>query len=255
MSAPPKTTRTYHQLLTFLERESGRRLSLELNNNRVSYVSFEEVVPGGRVKVRLQRAFLSATEPVLRALARWIGSCRGRCPKSLNAFINSQAGKDPRPRRAPARISTRGRVHDLEEIAAEVDREYFRGKLELAVTWGRAVRRRRVHQRQLGTYDRERRLVTVSRVLDHAKVPRFFVAFVVFHEMLHAVQPDGEGRDHGPEFQAVERMHPDYRRAVLWQRRNLSLLMNPEGRRRRGRKRPGRGKDRDSGGPVQGVLF
>ncbi len=244
--------RTFYQLLTCLERESKRRIKLTLNRNRVSYVTFEELLPGGEVRLRLQRVFLRAPGDVLSSLARWIGSCRGRCPKGVREFVASHTEDNPR-KRLPVRVRTRGRHHDLAEIMAEVNRDYFRGQLTLLATWGRAVRTgRRVSQRQLGSFSRSRNLVTISRVLDQEEVPRFFVAFVVFHEMLHAVQPEGTARDHGSEFTVVERMHPDYGRAARWQAHNLALLMHPGARRHRNKIRPTLPKPT---GPVQGLLF
>jgi hypothetical protein len=239
-------------LLTRLEAESGRRIEMHVNRNRVSYVSFQEVEPGGAVRLRLQRAFLRAPEEVLRSLGRWVGRCRGRCPAKVRSFISACAARDPTPPR-PARIRTRGRHHDLAGIMSEVNRACFRGALRLRITWGPAIpTRRRVRQRQLGSCDRDGGLIRISRVLDQPEVPRFFVAFVVFHEMLHAVQPPGSRRDHGPDFVAVERMHPDYARAVRWQKRNLGLLMQP-GRHRRTGPRPA--SPATKSGPVQGVLF
>lgn len=241
----PLTERELHRLL---EAGSGRRMAIKLTRNRVSYISFEEVTPGGRLKLRVQRAFLAAPRKVLDSLARWMRTCRGRCPRAVGSFINSQAEADPRPRRR-RKTRTAGRVYDLAGMMDEVNREYFRGRLAMHITWGRAVSpKRRVYQRQLGTCDRGRNLVTINPILDQGAVPRFFVAFVVFHEMLHAVEPADAGRGHYPEFRRVERMHPDYRRAERWQRRNLSLLMRPPG--------TGRGKQRQRpAGPAQGLLF
>jgi hypothetical protein len=252
MNALQSHERTFYQLQNLLERESQRRIELKLNRNQVSYVSFEELHAGGKVRLRLQRVFLRAPEKVLSSLARWIGTCRGRCPKSVRGFIAAHAEDNPRKRR-PVRVRTRGRRHDLAEIMAKVNRDYFRARMKLLITWGRAVRPgRRVSQRQLGSFDRSRNLVTISRVLDMEEVPRFFVAFVVFHEMLHAVQAEGAERDHGPEFTSVERMHPDYRHAVRWQAQNLTLLMHPGARRprKKARRRP-----TEPAGPVQGLLF
>jgi hypothetical protein len=255
MSGSLRHERTFFQLLSTLERESRRRIELQINRNRVSYVTFQDLPTGGRVRVRLQRAFLSAPERVISALADWIRAGRGRAPHAVRRFIESHAASSPAPPPRPMRISTRGDFHDLAEIAAEVNRECFRGQLRAAITWGRAVNpRRKVHQRQLGTFDRERNLVTISRVLDNAEVPRFFVAFVVFHEMLHAVQGDDEEGDHGPEFRRVERMHPDYRRAEAWQRRNMGLLMNPASRSGRKSRRRAAKTVRDRRGE-QGLLF
>ena len=236
-----------YQIIEFLESESGRRIYLTLTRNRSSYVSFGETRPGGAVKLRLQRAFLGAPGEVLRPLARWVGRMRGACPAAVRRFIDAHVESDPRPRRrAPVRIRTKGSFHDLAAMAAKVNRECFMGRLEIKVSWGRAGSiRRRVRQRQLGSYDRERNLVVISPILDQEDVPAFFVEFVIFHEMLHAVQPPGAKRDHDREFCRVERMHPCYRRAAVWQRRNLSILLNPPGTRRRVAARPVR----------QGLLF
>ena len=51
------------------------------------------------------------------------------------------------------------------------------------------------------------------------------MAFVVYHEMLHARQPAGTRRWHGREFHAAERSHPDWRRAREWEKQNLAVLM------------------------------
>ena len=60
-------------------------------------------------------------------------------------------------------------------------------------------------------------------------MPRFFVEFVVFHELLHHVVPArraGERLEyHTPEFRRRERAHPDYRRAVRWETENLEALL------------------------------
>jgi len=244
---PPLIEKELHRLL---ETGSGRRIAMKLTRNRVGYVGFEELVAGGRIKLRLQRAFLAAPRKVLDALARWMRTCRGRCPRAVGNFINAHAETDPRAaRRRPVRVRTAGRCHDLAGIMNEVNRECFRGRLSARITWGRAVKlNRKVYQRQLGSWDRERNLVTINPVLDQQAVPGFFVAFVVFHEMLHAVEPEGRGRDHDREFRRAERMHPDYRRAARWQRRNISLLMRPPSPRgSKRRKEPAR--------PTQELLF
>ena len=42
---------------------------------------------------------------------------------------------------------------------------------------------------RLGTYTHDQQLVRIHPALDQPEVPRFFVAFVVFHELLHHVVP------------------------------------------------------------------
>jgi hypothetical protein len=62
-------------------------------------------------------------------------------------------------------------------------------------------------------------------------VPEFYVAAVVFHEMLHQAVParEAHGRRivHGPEFRRRERAYPDHERAKAWEEQHLTLLLSP----------------------------
>ena len=69
----------------------------------------------------------------------------------------------------------------------------------------------------------------VHPALDQAWVPRFFVRFIVFHEMLHHVEPAHEGRGrtqfHTKTFRARERAFHDHDRALAWERAHLGRLL------------------------------
>ncbi|MDR1726870.1 MAG: hypothetical protein LBT74_02900 [Acidobacteriota bacterium] len=111
-----------------------------------------------------------------------------------------------------------GRHHPLEEICREVNRRFFNDQVEIRkIGWG--VRR---SWGRLGHYDPSHNTVTVSPVLDSPKVPRFVVAFIVYHEMLHAVFEGaadyGFRRHHPPEFRRAEKAHPDYAAAEAFLR-------------------------------------
>ncbi len=75
----------------------------------------------------------------------------------------------------------------------------------------------------------ERSLIRIHPVLDNLWVPRFFVRYIIFHELLHHLIPTRiQGRRricHGPEFRAHERAYPDYQRAQLWQQAFLPRLL------------------------------
>jgi len=81
-----------------------------------------------------------------------------------------------------------------------------------------------------GVYVQDARIIRIHPTLDRAEVPEFYVAAVVFHEMLHQAVPAREvgGRRivHGPEFRRRERAYPDHGRARAWEERNLSLLLS-----------------------------
>ena len=62
-------------------------------------------------------------------------------------------------------------------------------------------------------------------------VPRWFIEYVVFHEMLHSVVPDKYDRKrrrrivHTEEFLEKERKFRWYRRAKAWEVANLPRLL------------------------------
>ncbi len=107
-----------------------------------------------------------------------------------------------------------GRCHPLEDVLEAVNRKYFGNRVELTRigwsarrSWGR-----------LGHYDPVHNTITISPVLDSPRVPRSVVAFIVYHELLHALPmepPAGNGRrHHPPEFRRAEKSHPDYESAT-----------------------------------------
>jgi hypothetical protein len=72
--------------------------------------------------------------------------------------------------------------------------------------------------------------------LDAAFVPRYFVEYIVYHEMLHHVLPprlqNGRRELHGPAFVARERQFENYQAALSWERENLGKLLRRRARRR-----------------------
>ncbi len=84
-----------------------------------------------------------------------------------------------------------------------------------------------------GVYVQDARLIRIHPTLDRPAVPEFYVAAVVFHEMLHQAVPARElgGRRivHGADFRRRERAYPDHARAKAWEEKNLPLLLSPPG--------------------------
>jgi hypothetical protein len=81
----------------------------------------------------------------------------------------------------------------------------------------------------MGSYSVEDRLIRIHRSLDRAFVPRFFVAWIVFHEMLHQVHDirvkNGRREFHSKEFLADEQQFEHYDQAKGWERRHLDALL------------------------------
>ena len=129
----------------------------------------------------------------------------------------------------------RGETYDLEALAEgllalEFASDFGEELARPALTWGRRGRSKTRRSLRLGSFEPATHLVRIHPVLDQPGVPEWFVRFIVFHELLHAVMPpyqDGSGRwvHHGAEFRARERSYPDHDRACAWEQLMLPKLI------------------------------
>jgi len=210
-----------------LERFTRKPISLTVTDNRSSMVY---VSPGTHrmVKVRVHHMFLDAPIDVVRALAQFIRRPNQECHRALDGYIKRNAhriGGKPR-RRVAINLSHRGFHFDLKQVYEKLNRTYFGGQLRVAITWGKSNGANRRYSIDFGSYDTQKRIIRINPALDRPSVPRFFVEYVVFHEMLHAdlgveETPDGRTAFHSPRFREEERQFRFYRSALRWESANL----------------------------------
>src|SRR4029078_9779516 len=98
------------------------------------------------------------------------------------------------------------------------------------ITWGpRTGRPRRRNSIKMGSYSVEDRVIRIHRSLELEFVPRYFVEWIVFHEMLHQVHDikvkNGRREFHSKAFLADEASFELYHEAKLWERRHLDALL------------------------------
>lgn len=217
--------------LTATVREvAGLPIELVLTENRRTMISTRR--RDDVLVVRLHRMFLRAGPTVVHALGRYLSRSDARASRLVSEFIESQRGTVHAAR--PRQLRHAGHHHDLRSIFDEVNRDEFAGGIEgVAITWGKFGTKTRHRKRsiRLGTYTRDEHLVRIHPALDASWVPRFFVRYIVFHELLHHVEPEVErgGRTefHTERFRARERAYHDYARALTWERENLARLLRP----------------------------
>jgi len=191
---------------------------------RVEFYAFANVnstirLREGVMHVRVSDLLEGAPETVIKAIAHILLSKIYRKPiQPLHAtryrrYISSHdmtaKAHLVRQVRGRKRIeSARGKIYDLDEVFEELNRQFFHGLLARPqMTWSRAHARN-----SLAHYDPAHNAIVVSRVFDHARVPRYAIEYIVYHEMLHLKYPvklRGSRRCvHGPEFQAEEKLFP-----------------------------------------------
>jgi hypothetical protein len=209
---------------------------ITLTDNRYTMISVRRLPPRGsrdrHYDVRLHLMFADADPVITRALARYVADNDRDASRVLGDFIDANQGQvKGRARRAPTQIIvTTGEHHDLRAIYDDLNTRYFDGKIDAVLTWGpRNGRPRRRNSIKMGSYSVEDRLIRIHRSLDRAFVPRFFVEWIVFHEMLHQVHDikvkNGRREFHTPAFYADEARFEHYHEARAWERRHLDALL------------------------------
>lgn len=206
----------------------GESIQLTFTENTSTMVSFRR--RGGLLLMRIHRIFLDAPKEVIHALASYASGKRG-ASAAIDAFVKANLACIEQARRERHRLGleAKGIFHDLGALFVELNREHFAQAIDAQIGWGRGGPRRRRRSIRMGVYLHESKVIRIHPALDRPEVPRFFVRFVVFHEMLHQACPprEVEGRrlTHTPEFRAAERAYPDYERAIAWERENIHLLL------------------------------
>jgi predicted metal-dependent hydrolase len=211
-----------NELCSALTLQTGLRVELVITDNASTLMSVRHKAPN-LATVRVHHMFLSVDPTTLKALARWVKYPGSRAAgPTLNAFIaaNNDRIREAKPR--VKRIRTQGELYDLQELYNEVNAEHFDNRVDAPITWGkRPNTRKRRRSIRFGSYSLTEHLIRMHPNLDQAFVPRYFIRYIVFHEMLHAdlgfqQSPSGRTRMHTPEFNRIEREYPDFDRAVEW---------------------------------------
>ncbi len=216
-----------------LQDRTGQPIHLTVTNNSSSLMSMRHVRNGGLVKLRLHHMFVEADACVVRALGTWINQPKRKSSAEvLNRYIreNMHLVREKPPRRD--RLRVRGRHHNLRELYEEVNQAHFSGQITARIGWGRASTVRRQRSIRFGSYWAQDNLIRIHPALDRACVPRYFVRYIVFHEMLHAhlgieETPTGRRRVHTKAFREAEEAYFEYERAVAWQNKpgNMRRLL------------------------------
>jgi hypothetical protein len=215
------------------------RVALAVTDNQYTMISVRR--ERGLFRLRLHHMFLHAQPDVVRALGRYVAHNDRDASRLLGLFIDvnqrkirRQRQRQERRRTPPLVIEAQGVVHDLQQIFDALNLRYFAGEPVTArITWGprraAGMPSRRRSSIKLGSYSVEDRLIRIHPALDRAFVPRMFVEWIVFHEMLHQKHEipvvDGRRQFHTAEFLAEEATFERYHEARLWERMHLDSLL------------------------------
>jgi hypothetical protein len=207
-------------------------IQLAVTDNRQRMIT--QTRERGVVRVRVHMMFLDAPERVQDALVEYVVTGGREASQIVGAFIEGNSFRIRASRPVPGALRTRGKVRDLRDVLARVNQTYFGGSVnDVLITWGRKTRARTEegarHSIKLGSYSAQERLIRIHPVLDGKWVPRYFVSYIVYHELVHHVVPPvrvgGQTLLHPPEFLRREREFRHYERAIAWEEAHITRLL------------------------------
>jgi hypothetical protein len=202
---------------------------LSITDNRHSMIRHGK--RDGVLRVRLHHMFLGSPAGVLEALVRYLVSGDRQASNMVGQYINANLNRIKPRRRAAMQLVTRGKNHDLLAIFHSLNETYFNGAVDALITWGRTTKRHGQPRKsiKLGSYNAVERLIAINPAIDRPWVPRYFVTFVVYHEMIHHVVPASRGAGranvHPPAFHEREKEFRLYERALGWERAHIGRLL------------------------------
>jgi predicted SprT family Zn-dependent metalloprotease len=205
-----------------LSERSGFRLQLIINENRSDVLA---ILDRGQnwAKVSMHRMFLEAPENVIDAVANYVQALDKSAFSVIRTYISENFHRfDYSHRIDPRNLETRGKFYDLQKIYDQVNQEYFERQIKLKITWLNRIPKKSCSRIIYGQYFQALRLIKINRLLDDPAFPEYFVAYVIYHEMLHHVVPyfvDEKGltRIHSKEFKEREKLFRHYRAAKDWE--------------------------------------
>jgi hypothetical protein len=201
---------------------------LSITDNRHSIITHR--VQRGILHARVHHMFLDAPASVMDSLVRYVTRGDRDASATLGDYIDSNGFRLARRKRNDPLV-TKGRHHDLLSLRDDLNERYFDGAVNALITWGKRPTSRSPTRKtiKLGSYSPVDRLIRVHPSLDRTWVPRYFVAYIVYHEMLHHVIPGSRGLGrvnlHPPEFKAREPQFLHFERAIEWEKRHVGRLL------------------------------
>lgn len=221
-------SRDAQRIEQYLRLRCSHAVHVRLTDNTSTMISVRRTAG---YRVRLHHMFARAGTDILNALAVYIKWPRHRSSNAkLSRYIkeNRRLVKDSAGK--PLRVSTKGRYYDLAGIYDRVNDKYFAGELAMPITWGRPFSGRRRRSIRFGCVDHSAGIIRINPSLDASFVPKYFVEYIVFHEMLHCVidtrlSENGRVLAHHGDFKRRERTFVRYDDAVMWQNENFCRFL------------------------------
>jgi hypothetical protein len=191
---------------------------------------------GPSATLRVHRLFSNAPDAVLEAivLGFFARHSRDRARKlraRIMDFVDVNRRQTIATTDLPRVLHPRGRHYDLAEVYSDVVRRYVPERRQrrdlLRVGWSERATPS-LMGKWIETPADAPNLIVINPLLDDHRVPRYYLEYIVYHEVLHDLFPirrrGGRWVQHPVEFRRRERVFPHFDAARRWEREELARL-------------------------------
>ncbi|MEW5736614.1 MAG: hypothetical protein AB1921_17350 [Thermodesulfobacteriota bacterium] len=227
--ASPESLLSEEEFSRKLAEACRKHIRVRFTENRSSLLSVNREAEGA-VCVSVQHAFRAADEKLFLALARFVERPDRLSRKVIGAFLREKSdliNLFARPAYRPAVI----RDDRLTRLLQSVCTEYGFSGRAFSIGWSRDGKKRRRGRRsiRLGSFRYTDGSIRIHPLLQSPRIPEFFLAFIIYHEVLHAeLAPqvkNGRKIVHHTVFRKRERAFRHYEQARTFEKKFVSEVL------------------------------
>jgi len=209
-------------------------LDILLTRNSSTLISLSR--RGATSTLRVHRLFADAPDAVHEAIVQNFFCRQSRsAARELRArimdFVDENRQLTLATTALPKVRPAQGKVYDLDKVYTDVVRKHVperrRKRRPLQVGWSRRATPS-LMGKWIETPANSPNVILINSLLDDRRVPRFYLEFIVFHEILHDLFPirrrRGRWEQHPVEFRQREKAFPQYEEARRWEKEELGRL-------------------------------
>ncbi|NGX63810.1 MAG: hypothetical protein KR126chlam6_01224 [Candidatus Anoxychlamydiales bacterium] len=192
-----------------LEKRSKLQVNLKVKDYKSTFISVLRT--RSSLQISLHKLFVEASDEIQEAVISYCLKRDENAHKMIKIYANKYFEKaDYTHRLDVKKLKSKGEYFDLKQILDNLNLIYFKGELNLNITWFKKPKYKKFRHLTFGSFDKNLNLVRINNMLDNSNIPFYFINFIVYHEMLHyvcreSIGDDGRRKIHTTSFKKKER--------------------------------------------------
>jgi hypothetical protein len=227
---------SYNKVKTFLQRKLKKKVKLTTTRKKELQVIAEE--KDKLVSLKVNAIFLKAPFQILENLIDYFKTKNPQSEKILKEFLNNNKSLNNNNISKPEvvkeikydeKISHQGRNHNLKVVFDMLNEKYFDNSISANITWSDKFNSKGSKEIEYSVFESKLNLIKINQFLDKSMVPKYFIGYVIFNEMLSCFfsnqdNKSNKKKDNSEELHEWEKKYHAFNKAREWERQNGEKL-------------------------------